>query len=133
MKGRKPLPVAIKDFRGRPGHRPINREAPEPLLVDQAITPPRWLKGEAKREWYRQIGSLTSNRVLGENEISLLASYCYLQGQFIEEVKAKRTMTAALITQMRGLAAEFGIGPSSRSRIKKGNEQKDPEEQRFFG
>jgi phage terminase small subunit len=43
-------------------------------------------------------------------------------------------MTAALISQMRGLAAEFGIGPSSRSRIKAGNgKEKDGETERFFG
>lgn len=127
------MPLNVKEMRGFVGHRPVNREAPEPKLVEGMPDPPKWLKGEAKREWFRQIGSLTATRVLGENEISLLASYCYLQGEFINEVKSGRTMVAALISQLRGFASEFGIGPASRARIKSGNAKKDTDEERFFG
>ena len=132
MTGRKPKATALKLLAGNPGCRPLNMNEPKPELLDGIPQCPKWLKRDAKREFLAQITYFCNNRVLGKNELSMLASYCYLQGEFIKEAKAGRSMTAALIAQMRGLAAELGIGPSSRSRIKAGNVEEKDEEKRFF-
>ena len=133
MTGRKPKSLALKLLTGNPGKGRLNYDEPKPDPLDGIPPCPKWLKRDAKREWQAQISYLCNNRVLGKNEISMLASYCYLQGEFIKEAKAGRIMIAAMIGQMRALASELGIGPSSRSRIKAGNAPEEQESKRFFG
>ncbi|HEY5551213.1 MAG TPA: hypothetical protein VIK52_04955 [Opitutaceae bacterium] len=134
--GRKPLPTNLKLLRGNPGKRVLQPDSePKPTLVDGEIKPPSWLKGAARQEWAAQLLYLTTNRVIGENELSMLAAYCHLMGQFVVEAKAGRTLQAALIGKMLSLAGELGIGPSARSKIKvrSGSEAQETEEKRFFG
>jgi phage terminase small subunit len=135
MRGRKPLPVRLKLLRGNPGNRPLNTEEPQVNLVEGLPGPPKWLKSKyAKEEWAIQIEYLTRNGVLGQNEVSALADYCQLHGDFVEGVVSNHPMTAANIAQMRALRAELGIGPSARSRLKTGNaSQEEVKEKRFFG
>lgn len=135
MRGRKPLPVRLKLLRGHPGHRPLNMDEPKVNTIMTAPAPPKWLKNrDSKAEWALQAAYLTSNGVLGENELAMLADYCYLHGLFVEGARADRPITAAYISQMRGLRAELGIGPSARSRLKTGNvHQEETAEKRFFG
>lgn len=134
MRGRKPVPSNIKLFKGNPGHRPLNDKEPKPELVSSVPKPPAWLKSaDAKRIWREQVEYLTNNRVLGTNELDLLASYCFLQAEFIREARVGRTLTASLLGQMRALAATFGIGPAERTRIKTGNGQKKEGIRKFIG
>lgn len=135
MRGRKPLPLNVKLMRNHPGHSPLNFDEPKVKIVDGLPKRPNWLKTrDSKAEWDLQLDYLTKNFVLGENELSLLADYCYLHGEFVESAKLGQVMNAALIAQMRAFRAELGIGPSARSRLKSGNaEKKDDEEKRFFG
>jgi phage terminase small subunit len=123
MRGRKPLPSNVKEFRGNPGHRPLNPNEPEPELVKEFPEPPRKLRGDALKEWNRIVPGLVQTRVLAEQELSLLASYCYLHGAVVKAERRGELLAAAYYSQYRGLAAEFGLTPSSRSRIKAGNGQ----------
>ena len=106
MLGRKPKSTALKLLAGNPGCRPLNMDEPKPEPLDGIPACPKWLKRDAKREWQAQIAYLCKNRVLGKNEISMLASYCYLQGEFIKEAKAGRIMIAAMI----GVVIEASTG-----------------------
>ena len=121
MRGRKPKPTALKLIAGNPGHRPLNKKEPKVAYVTGAAKPPKWVKGEAKREWDAQIEYLTkTNKILADNELSMLARYCYLHGEFAKDAIAGRVMTAAMEARLEALAASLGIGPSARSRIKTG-------------
>jgi len=135
MQGRKPLPLNVKLMRGHPGHHPLNLDEPKVEFVNGIPKRPSWLKTKDSRaEWEIQLAYLTKNCVLGENELSLLADYCYLHGEFVEVARTGKIMNAAMIAQMRALRTELGIGPSARSRLKSGiNEAKNDEEKRFFG
>jgi phage terminase small subunit len=126
MRGRKPKPTILKLLTGNPGKRPLNNNEPEPILINGAVVPPKYLEGAALEEWNVQSAYLTSNRILGENELSLLANYCYLHGEFVKDAECRRIMNAALIGQMRALRAELGIGPSVRSKFVSGK-PKEPQ------
>ena len=123
MRGRKPKPTVLKLITGNPGKRPLNKQEPKVEPVTGEIKPPEHLKGAAVEEWNIQIAYLTKNGVIGANELSILADYCYLYGKFVQYAAVGETMNAALIGQMRGLRAELGIGPSVRSKIKTGKQE----------
>lgn len=134
MRGPKPVPSNVKIFNGNPGKRPINKEEPQPEIVTSIPKPPSWLKGaDARRIWREQTEYLTNNRVLGENELDLLASYCFIQSEFIREARAGRILNASMLAQMRALAATFGIGPAERVRIKSGNDKEKEDIRKFIG
>ena len=133
MRGPAPLPTAIKEFRGNPGKRPLNHDEPKPELVDGLPQPPKWLKGEAKREWNRVLPYLTGTKVLAKLDTGPLATYCLLHAEVVKAARKGEIPTAAVISQYRSLAGEFGMTPSSRSRIKVGNVEEKDSEKRFFG
>lgn len=126
MRGRKPKPTVLKLIAGNPGHRPLNENEPKVVIVDGLPEPPKWLKTKGARdEWGIQIKYLSENKILGENELAMLADYCFLHGEFVKDARDRRVMHASLIGQMRALRAELGIGPSARSRIKAGSGKKE--------
>lgn len=126
--GPRPIASNLKEFRGNPGHRPLNADEPKPDLATHVPEPPRKLKGESRREWDRVAEHLVKTRVLALQELSLLASYCTLHAAFVKAETRGELLTASLISQYRTFAAEFGLTPSSRSRIKAGNgkEEENP-------
>ena len=135
MRGRKPKPTALKLIAGNPGHRPLNKKEPKVVYVEGDIKAPKFLKGEAKKEWDLQFEYLTkTNKILAENELSKLARYCFLHGEFVKDASAGRVMTAALIARLEAAASDLGIGPSARSRIKTGgSEEKNKGIRAFIG
>jgi phage terminase small subunit len=112
MPGRKPKPTAIKLIQGTFNVSRANPTEPKPELG--APDRPKYLKGEAKKEWDRQVGYLTRDGVLAKREHAMLAAYCVLHGQFVESVRKGTPLIASLIAQYRALATEFGLTPSSR-------------------
>ena len=136
--GRKPVPTTEKRLRGNPGGRPLPKpgEEPEPLILEELPDPPDWLGKEGIREWYRVGQTLIDNRLLTEADITTFAVYCQnvdvliTSAQEIEDegmtimgargpVRNPALATfAAATTSVRNMAAEFGMTPSSRARIK---------------
>ena len=133
--GRKPLPTAVKELRGNPGKRPLNSR--EPRARVKAPTCPKHLGKTARAEWRRVVRELTAMRVLSEIDRAALAGYCVAYGRWVEaeEQVAKlgtvvKTTNGNLIQNpylsianralidMAKLATEFGMTPSSRSRVK---------------
>lgn len=134
QQGRKPTPTALKQLRGNPGKRPLNENEPKP----RAVLPrcPAHLSAEARAEWRRMAGKLYQLGLLTELDSSALALYCQAFGRWVQaEGKLKEfglliktpndypaqspylSIANKCIEQMKGLLGEFGMTPSSRSRI----------------
>jgi P27 family predicted phage terminase small subunit len=134
MAGRKPKPTALKELAGNPGKRALNRREPKPA---SGLPPcPRHLTGEARKEWRRMGGELARMGVVTAVDRAALAAYCQAwarwveaEGQVAKLGTIVKTANGNLIQnpylavanrameQMTRLAAEFGMTPSSRSRV----------------
>ncbi len=124
----------MKELAGNPGKRQLNRREPKPA---NALPPcPRHLSIEAKREWRRMGGELARMGVVTVVDRAALAAYCQAwsrwvdaEGQVARLGTIVKTANGNLIQnpylavanrameQMAKLATEFGMTPSSRSRI----------------
>lgn len=134
--GRKPLPTAVKVLTGNPGKRPLNDAEPMGGPLELLPDPPEWLGQYGEAEWYRTGPVLIHMGLLTEADVPLLETYCASFDLLIEsrmDVKEHgmviegsrgpvRNPALAAIAQattaIKGLAAEFGLTPSSRSRLK---------------
>lgn len=132
-RGPKPAPTALRVLRGERADR-INSSEPK---VDAPATPPPQLSEKAAAEWHRLAPVLTRMRVLTEADADALAQLCECVAQLhaINETLSKDGLLAStaaggiklhplLAAQaatragMLRLLAEFGLTPSSRSRLK---------------
>ena len=142
QKGRKPKPTAIKKLEGNPGKRPLNLY--EPVPEEKMPDCPDWLEEEAKEEWDRLAEPMFRLGILSELDMAPFAIYCqaYARWKEAEEfisqhgsiVKTKNgfwqqvpqvTISHANQKIMLQAASEFGLTPSSRSRIIAGNDMSD--------
>lgn len=140
--GRKAHPTALRLIKGNPSHRPVNAAEPKPPPA--MPTAPEFLAAEARAEWDRIVGDLYAIGVLTLIDRAALAAYCTAYGRWVEaetalgrarvaaekEGKGESALTNgwrvsplvhAANTAMRDLmriAAEFGMTPSARSRVK---------------
>ncbi|MBP2315983.1 phage terminase small subunit P27 family [Azospirillum soli] len=114
MKGRKSAPVEVED-------------APK-----RCPSPPSWLAPHAKKEWKRAAKELHERRLLSDDTLATLESYCIAVGQvreFEEIMKVEgRTvstdkgpkahpafrMQGSAMREARLLAAELGLTPHRR-------------------
>lgn len=136
MDGRKPIPTNLKLLAGNPGKRRLNDKEPKPKL--QLPECPRHLKGEARREWKRMGTRLLAHRLVTELDGPALAGYCTAWAIYVA-ASAKLCKSGIALTlkapsgypmvspylaivnqalkQMRAFLVEFGMTPSSRSRV----------------
>jgi P27 family predicted phage terminase small subunit len=146
-RGRKPLPTDLKVLRGNPGKRPINASEPKP--IKKIPRPASWLSKEAKKVWRRTAPILFRLGVLSEADTDALTNLCCAIAEYenaVQELqKNPRIFESATgyqfpspwysianqaHKQIKALLAEFGMTPSSRSRLKISPEQeKDPFEE----
>jgi P27 family predicted phage terminase small subunit len=132
-RGPKPAPISLKIQSGMRSDR-VNRAAPSPPAVEPE--PPAELSALAKGEWDRITPILTRMRVLTEADGAALALYCETFATWTETAKkiarqgyvvlsaaatAKVNPLVAINAQARAdmlrLLSEFGLTPSSRSRV----------------
>lgn len=149
MRGRKPIPTAIKLAHGNPGHRPLNDQEPShdalPVECPDELTDP-----VARAEWERVATGLSESGQVTTMDRTTLLGYClkYAQWKSLEEEARKHPFVVkapsgypipnpalGMANKVFGLmlkaAAELGITPSSRSRVKaKPVEQNDTFESR---
>ena len=135
--GRKPKPTAVKKRQGNPGHRKLNENEP---AFTGTTTAPNHLDLVAKTEWRRLAPRLTVHFMLTPADRAAFAAYCsaysrYVQAErFLASPKAGgslvfKTDGGALkpwpqvgiaeraAQQMHRFLTEFGLTPSSRSRL----------------
>ena len=136
MRGRKPKPTVLKVLDGNPGKRAINDHEPIPAIGDPDC--PEWLDAEAKAEWARITPELREMGLLSRADRPALAAYCTAWSRWVEaesHVKKYGTIVKSpekgfpmkspylcvadqAMETMRKLMVEFGLTPSSRSRIR---------------
>lgn len=136
MQGRKPKPTVLKVIAGNPGKRALPKNEPKISLDTDAKCPTR-LSGEARREWGRIAPVLRDAGLLTKVDRSALTLYCeahelYLRAKGFVDAEAltivvgeygdqKPTPYLSIMNKqadrMRQLLVEFGMTPSSRSRV----------------
>jgi P27 family predicted phage terminase small subunit len=137
MRGRKPLPSNVVRLRGNPGKRRLNDAEPRPT---PRVSPcPTCLGHEARKEWKRLTLELAELGLLTGLDRGLLAAYCQAHALWVEAVSSIArygTMVKSpngypmqspyvavankQVDIMVRIAAEFGMTPSSRTRIRAG-------------
>jgi P27 family predicted phage terminase small subunit len=133
--GPKPKPTCLKILNGEPNKRRINFAEPKPSLKRPHC--PSFLSKEAKKEWRRIAPQLERSGVLSKIDGAALAAYCTAWARWVDAerilqksgvlVKAPSgfPMQSPLLAiankamhQMVKILTEFGMTPSSRSRIR---------------
>lgn len=133
MRGRKPTPPALRVLTGNPGHRPP-RQTPKPQ--PKAPECPPWLNAEAKREWNRLAPDLERLGLLTVLDGDMFAVYCLYVAEFhlacskVAELGFTQTSKRGGLTtspwvrimhtaadMVRSFGSEFGLSPTSRTRI----------------
>jgi P27 family predicted phage terminase small subunit len=152
--GRRPKPTALKVLAGNPGNRPMNANEPRPRAVLPKCPPV--LQGEAKAEWRRMARKLHDLGLLSEIDGAALTTYCLTWARLVDAEQKLRQHGTVVISpngfpvqspylsvatkateQLVRILVEFGMTPSSRSRIhvpdRPGARGTDAEYERFFG
>src|ERR671918_1644652 len=137
MRGRKPLPSNVVRLRGNPGKRRLNNAEPRPAA--KAPSCPPCLGDEARKEWQRLAKELAELGLLTGLDRGLLAAYCQAHALWVEagsSIERYGTMVRSpnrfpmqshyvavanrQVDIMVRIASEFGMTPSSRTRIRVG-------------
>ena len=141
-RGRKPKSTAVKVLEGNPGKRPLNMFKPTPEKI--APECPSWLNDEAKAEWNRLVDKMVELGTLTEMDMAAFAGYCqsYARWKEAEEFIEKHgtivktpsgywqqvpqvSIAQTNLKLMLKFCSEFGLTPSSRSRMIAGNISQD--------
>jgi P27 family predicted phage terminase small subunit len=134
MAGRKPTPTKLKLVSGNPGHRPINTDEPQPKAATARA--PAGLSKLALKHWRTVSRQLSAARILTELDKPALVLYCEAWARWrdaTDQVEARGMLVKApsgypmqnpylaiankAFEQMQKMLVEFGMTPSSRSRI----------------
>ncbi len=136
MRGRKPKPTVLKVVAGNPGKRALPKNEPKAPIDVDAKCPTR-LSGEARKEWKRIAPVLRDAGLLTKIDRTALTLYCeahelYLKAKehvdaedLVDFVGEQAYPTASpyisimnkQADRMRQLLIEFGMTPSSRTRV----------------
>jgi P27 family predicted phage terminase small subunit len=139
-RGRKPKPTALKLLHGSRSDR-INPLEPTPEIVIPDCPP--HLDEEAKAEWGRIALELEAMGVLSRVDRAALAGYCQAWSRWVkaediihkttEVLQSKETgnfyrnpwldVSNRALKQMHQFLVEFGMTPSSRSRVSSTNKK----------
>ena len=142
MRGRKPLPSNVVRLRGNPGKRKPNDAEPRPAPATPSC--PAYLGEEARKEWKRLSRELAALGLLTRIDRGPLAAYCQAHALWVEAVRSLErygTMVKSpnghpmqspyvavanrQVEIMGRIAAEFGMTPSARTRIRVGDKVPD--------
>lgn len=119
--GPPPKPTALKRLEGNTGKRPLNDLEPEPKAGEPEI--PADLGEQERTAWRRYVPILLEMKCLTEADGPALAIMCRVEVELMElrnqeEFKGKGQLIYGLRSQHLALLREFGMTPSSRSRIR---------------
>lgn len=132
-RGRKPKPTELKAVQGNPGHRPLNKREPRPK---SPVKRPRGLGKGAAKFWRDHAPELERLQILTGIDAAafqLMAEHYAIAVQAARElhesgltVEGKDGLKKNPLAQVfkdnavafKSFAAEFGMTPSSRTRLK---------------
>lgn len=133
IRGRKPKPNALKNLQGNPGKRPMNKHEPKPK---SSVKKPRGMGKGAKKFWSQHAPEMERLQVLtgiDSAAFQLMAEHYAIAVQAAQElhkggltVKGKDGVKKNPLAQVfkdnalafKAFATEFGMTPSSRTRLK---------------
>lgn len=144
--GRKPVPTDLKIIRGNPGKRALPDPKIAVKVKAAAPEAPDHLTGPALKEWHRMIDALVEIKLMSKFDMAGLAMYCQAYGHWVEaelsfaecvkndpnpasrgftildahgipKVNPLFTATGAASRDVMRYCVEFGMTPSSRSRV----------------
>jgi P27 family predicted phage terminase small subunit len=146
MPGRKAVPRHLRVVRGNPGKRPLPDDIPIEL---ENVEPPRDLDEATRKEWDRLSVLLTDNHLLSDADKDMLAELCEVSvrlDQTRTDLKRSSLLVRApnggvarnplvaieveLMKRRQSLLAEFGMSPSSRTKVSRTDGRK---KNRFAG
>ena len=132
--GRPKIPTALKILRGNPGHQKLNAKEPAPA-VDLG-KPPSELSLAAKRIWRDYGKQLLDLGMMTRIDEASFAAFCQTYARWLEvntylrdaplllesakgglEINPAVKLLDQLQTAMMKAATEFGLSPSSRSKV----------------
>ncbi len=137
--GPKPKPTKIKELQGgsSTSHRPMPENEPQPEVPMLTPNPPENLKKVGRAEWIRTSEELHKVGLLTNLDLAALTAYCFCFETFIDAtekvkehgviIKAQSgfpmqspylTIANKAMSEMRRWLVEFGMTPSSRTRVK---------------
>jgi P27 family predicted phage terminase small subunit len=142
-RGPPPQPTALKLLRGNPGKRALNKREPKPSI--ELPHCPDYLDEGARREWDRLAPILVRMKVLTEADYIALASLCQAYST-MAKAQTQLNKTGILFKTPSGyiqqspligivnncthkivtLCREFGLTPSSRTRVYSAVEDEGP-------
>ena len=135
--GRPPKPTYLKVLEGNPGKRPLNENEPKPK--PSAPKCPAWLSPVAKKEWKRIAPELERLGLLSVIDGAALEGYCESYAKWVELTQFLKkfekqgymfktpsgymqqlpqvSMAQRYLALVKAFCSEFGLTPSSRSRM----------------
>ena len=147
--GRKPKPTALKVLEGNPGCRKLNENEPKPLPIIPDC--PEWLTGNAKDVWGKLAPILERMGLLTEADEIALAAICSLYARYkdLERIIDEKgytekntrsglkaipefAMSRDCLKLLKSFMTEFGLTPSSRTRISIEESTQDDPLEEFF-
>lgn len=146
MPGPQPKPTYLKILEGNPGKRKLNRR--EPRFSSDGLTCPKWLKGDARREWQRLVPMLKRQGVATTVDRAVLAGYCqsYARWKQAEEIidrcgmvmefqredgstymqqRPEVSIAQKSFQLMLQASARLGLDPASRSKVSVPEQERD--------
>jgi P27 family predicted phage terminase small subunit len=145
MRGRRPKPSALRRLQGNPGKRPLNEAEPRPRVENPEC--PKFLIGLARQYWKKIAPLLVGTGVLTTLDATALTVLCQAFANWLDaERKLRRygpiikapsgypvlspyfSLARSAFQQVMKVAVEFGMTPSSRSRLRveKPQTEEDP-------
>jgi len=150
--GPRPQPTSKKIVKGNPGRRPLPKNEPKPRISENIPSAPGHLSKVGKKEWRRVTKELHPIGLITKIDITALAAYCSAYATWVEcQEKIQKTgllikapsgypiinpllsISNKAVIQMKSFLIEFGMTPSSRSRVEgiKAEAEGDPLENFF--
>ena len=108
-RGTKPTATVLKLVTGKPGHRPLPKDEPQPK--GPLGKRPRYLKGRARALW-DEVSRLAW--WLGDVDVYKLGVWCEMQAKY---EKRPESRTPAFVGQLRALGSELGFDVAARTRM----------------
>ncbi len=141
--GRKPKPTGLRLVEGNREHRPINKDEPKPQPVAPDI--PDYLNADARAIWEDLAPRLERMGVLTEIDGLAFSALCIEWAEYIKlravegeaiqtfesgakQVAPEISVSHKCLTQLLKLFGEFGLTPSSRTRLSIKQEERGDED-----
>jgi phage terminase small subunit len=116
-RGRKAQSNAEKNLKGerRPSRQTVTVvEFPKVRALPE---PPEWMNDDGKTMWDELGPILVAQRILTDPDFYAFAELCYIRGELVDKHRRRIEPTAAARNVFARFCADFGITPTSRTRI----------------